>query len=156
MRAISHILKEKPCATVHATGPDATVFEALQLMAEKNVGAVLVMEGESIVGILSERDYARKIALQDLSSRTTQVRQIMSSPVVFVTPEHTNEECMTLMTNGRLRHLPVLQEGRLVGMISIGDLVKDIIAELEFSNSQLVHYISGSHGSIGHFPHHLL
>ena len=156
MTAVADILKSKSDNTVHAIAPGDSVLDALQRMAEKRIGALLVMEGETIVGIVTERDYARKIALQDLSSRTTQVRQIMSSPVVFVTPEQTNEECMTLMTNGRLRHLPVLQEGRLVGMISIGDLVKDIIAELEFSNSQLVHYISGSHGSIGHFPHHLL
>lgn len=155
MRPISHILMSKTTASVHSVSPDSTVFEALKLMSERNVGAVLVMENEAIVGILSERDYARKIVLKDLSSRTTPVREIMSSPVVFVTPRQTNEECMALMTNNRIRHLPVLDNGRLLGMISIGDLVKDVISELEFSNDQLVHYISGNPGSIG-FTSHLM
>ncbi len=156
MRPISHILMSKPQASVHAVAPDSTVYEALKLMSDRNVGAVLVMKNEAIVGILSERDYARKIVLKDLSSRSTPVSEIMSSPVVFVTPGQTNEECMALMTSNRIRHLPVLDEGRLIGMISIGDLVKDVISELEFSNDQLVHYISGNHGSLGFSPHLML
>ncbi len=156
MRPISNILKAKPNQSVHVIAPDATVFEALRLMAEKNIGALLVMEGGSIVGILSERDYARKVVLNDLSSKLIQVRQIMSSPVVFVTPHQTNGECMALMTNNRVRHLPVIEDGRLLGLLSIGDLVKDIISELEFSNDQLVHYINGTHGSMGFAPHRLI
>lgn len=146
MRPILHILKSRSSQTVHSTTPDATVFEALRLMAEKNVGALLVMRGKEIVGIFSERDYARKIALFDLSSRDTPVSRIMSSPVIFVSPGQTSQECMAIMTSNRLRHLPVLEEGELVGIVSIGDLVKDIIAELEFSNDQLVDYIHGGHG----------
>ena len=156
MRPISTILKAKPVQSVHAITPDATVFEALQLMAEKNVGALLVMDDASIVGMISERDYARKVALNDLSSKQTPVRQIMSAPVIFVTPHQSNEECMALMTSNRLRHLPVLEDGKLLGLVSIGDLVKDIISELEFSNDQLVHYINGSHGAIGFVPHRLV
>ena len=152
MRPISSILTAKADQSVYLIEPEASVFDALQLMAEKNVGALLVAESGNIVGILSERDYARKVALFDLSSKHTAVRQIMSSPVVFVTPHQTNEECMALMTSNRLRHLPVMEEGRLLGLVSIGDLVKDLISELEFSNDQLVHYINGSHGSIG-FSH---
>mgnify|MGYP000845458543 CR=1 FL=1 len=155
MRPISHILMSKLNASVHAVAPDSTVYDALKLMSDRNVGAVLVMQGEAIVGILSERDYARKIVLKDLSSRTTPVSEIMSSPVVFVTPQQNNEECMALMTSNRIRHLPVLDEGKLLGMISIGDLVKDVISELEFSNDQLVHYISGSHGSLGFSSHRI-
>ncbi len=147
MRPISNILKSRQSPSVHSIAPKATVFEALKLMAEKNVGALLVMEGETIVGIISERDYARKVILHDLSSRDTPVSRIMSSPVLCVSSEHSNEECMALMTNNRLRHLPVVDQERLIGMISIGDLVKDIIEELEFSNEQLMRYINGIHGT---------
>ncbi len=156
MRPISNILKSKPSASVHAIAPDATVFEALQMMAEKNVGALLVMDGGAIVGILSERDYARKVALHELSSREARVREIMSSPVLFVTSHQSNQECMALMTSSRVRHLPVMEGDKLLGLISIGDLVKDIIGELEFSNDQLVHYINGTHGSVGFTPHQLI
>ena len=107
------------------------------------------MTGDAVVGVLSERDYARKVVLYDLSSREIPASRIMSSPVLFVTPEQTNEACMALMTSNRLRHLPVMEGGRLLGMISIGDLVKDIIGELEFSNEQLVHYINGMPGAVG-------
>lgn len=148
MRPISSILAGRLEAPVHAIGPDAMVYEALVLMAEKNVGALLVTEGQRIVGILSERDYARKVVLRDQSSRETPVRQIMSSPVLCVSPHQTNEECLALMTSSRVRHLPVVEGGRLLGMVSIGDLVKDFIAELEFSNDQLVHYINGDQGTM--------
>lgn len=147
MRPIANILKARTSSTVYSTTPDATVFSALRLMADKNVGALLVMQDGQIVGIFSERDYARKIALFDLSSRDTTVSKIMSSPVIFVAPSQTSRECMALMTRNRLRHLPVLDDGELVGIVSIGDLVKEIIAELEFSNEQLVDYIHGGHGA---------
>lgn len=149
MRPISNILKIKPDAGVVCITPEATVFEALQRMAEKNIGALLVIENDAIVGMFSERDYARKIALCDRSSRLTLVRQVMSSPVIFVTPHQSNEECMAMMTSNRLRHLPVIEDGQLIGLISIGDLVKDIISELEFSNDQLVNYINSTHGVVG-------
>lgn len=156
MRPISNILKVKPEAGVVTIASGATVFEALRRMAEKNIGALLVVDDDAIVGIFSERDYARKIALCDLSSRQTTVRQVMSSPVIFVTPHQTNEECMAMMTSNRLRHLPVIEEGQLVGLISIGDLVKDIISELEFSNDQLVNYINSTHGVIGVLTNRLI
>lgn len=156
MRPIANILKSRSAAIVHATRPDATVFEALRLMAEKNIGALLVMQGKEIVGIFSERDYARKIALFDLSSRDTPVSRIMSSPVIFVTPGQSSEECLSIMSNNRLRHLPVLDNGELVGLVSIGDLVKDIIAELEFSNEQLVDYIHGGRGLTDAQAQHLV
>ncbi len=144
MRPISNILKSKSNQTVYTISPTATVYEALKLMAEKNVGALLVMSNDRIVGIISERDYARKVALNDLTSTRTPVQAIMTSAVIYVGPHQTNEECMALMTNNRLRHLPVMQNGKLVSLVSIGDLVKDIISELEFSNDQLVKYINGS------------
>ncbi|MBV2234182.1 MAG: CBS domain-containing protein [Sterolibacterium sp.] len=148
MRPISNILKARTSSTVYATAPEATVFEALRVMADKNLGALLVMRGKEIVGIFSERDYARKIALFDLSSRDTPVSKIMSSPVISVSSSQSSHECMAIMTRNRLRHLPVLDDGELVGIVSIGDLVKDIIAELEFSNDQLVDYIHGGHGTL--------
>jgi len=119
------------------------VFDALKLMADKNIGALLVMEGEEVAGIITERDYARKIVLMSRSSKQTPVREIMTSAVMYVRPDQTSEECMVLMTENRLRHLPVIDGGRLVGIISIGDLVKDIIAEQRFTIEQLEHYISG-------------
>jgi len=122
------------------------VFDALKLMADKNIGALLVMEGEEVAGIITERDYARKIVLMSRSSKQTPVREIMTSAVMYVRPDQTSEECMVLMTENRLRHLPVIDGGRLVGIISIGDLVKDIIAEQRFTIEQLEHYISGERG----------
>ncbi|MGE5823771.1 MAG: CBS domain-containing protein, partial [Bacteroidota bacterium] len=115
-------------------------------MAEKNIGALVVMEGGKVIGMITERDYARKVALMARSSRDTPVRDIMSSRVMYVRPEQTNEECMALMTENRLRHLPVMQSERMVGLISIGDLVKDIISEQRFIIEQLEHYIAGGLG----------
>ena len=147
MTAVTHILKAKKTedATVHSIAPDATVLEALQSMAEKHIGALLVMEGNSIVGILTERDYARKIALLGRSSLTTLVSEVMTKAVMYVDPSQTSEECMALMTQNRLRHLPVVENGELLGLISIGDLVKDIISQQQFIIEQLGHYISGQH-----------
>jgi len=122
------------------------VFDAIKLMADKNIGALLVMEGEQVAGIITERDYARKVVLMSRSSKQTTVREIMTSAVMYVSPEQTSEECMVLMTENRLRHLPVIDAGRLLGIISIGDLVKDIIAEQRFTIEQLEHYISGERG----------
>ncbi len=123
--------------------PDISVYEALEMMAEKDIGALLVLEGEKLVGIFSERDYARKVILQGKSSRDTWVSEIMTSRVVFVRLEQTIEECMALMTKKHIRHLPVLDGERLVGVISIGDVVKAIITEQQFVIEQLEHYITG-------------
>ena len=115
-------------------------------MAERRIGALLVMECERIVGIVTERDYARKVILMGRSSSDTPVRDIMTTSVMYVRPDQTNEECMALMTENRLRHLPVIDGGKLVGLISIGDLVKDIISEQQFTIQQLEHYIRGERG----------
>ena len=146
MTAVADILKSKPEATVHAIAPTASVFEALQRMAEKGIGALLVMEGDAIVGILTERDYARKIALLGRTSALTLVRDLMTKSVMFVKSAQTSQQCMALMTDHRLRHLPVVDDGKLVGLISIGDLVKDIISEQQFTIEQLEHYITGNRG----------
>jgi CBS domain-containing protein len=119
------------------------VFEALRLMAEKEIGALTVVDGERLVGIVSERDYARKVILLGRTSPTTAVREIMSSPVVCTRPGESIEACMALVTENRVRHLPVIDEGKIVGLISIGDLVKSIIADQKFTIEQLERYISG-------------
>ncbi|MBU1360308.1 MAG: CBS domain-containing protein [Gammaproteobacteria bacterium] len=143
MTTVADILKAKGDMAVHAIAPSATVFEAVQLMAQKNIGALLVMEEGRVVGMLSERDYARKIVLMARSSKDTLLRDIMSSTVFFVQPHHTTEECMALMTENRIRHLPVMDDGKVIGLISIGDLVKGIISEQQFIIAQLEQYISG-------------
>ena len=146
MTVVAKILQSKPDATVHTIAPTASVFDALQLMADKGIGALVVTEGEAIVGIFTERDYARKIALLGRTSAATLARDVMTTAVRFVRPEQTSEQCMQIMSTGRLRHLPVVDSnGKLVGMISIGDLVKDIISEQKFIIEQLEHYITGSH-----------
>jgi CBS domain-containing protein len=119
------------------------VLDAIKLMAEKRIGALLVMEDRNIVGIVTERDYARKVVLMGRSSSETPVRDIMTTSVMYVRPNQTNMECMALMTENRLRHLPVIDNGELIGLISIGDLVKDIISEQQFIIDQLEHYIRG-------------
>ena len=143
MKIVAHILKSKPEQTVYTITPAALVFDALKLMAEKSIGALVVIEGEKVVGIITERDYARKIILMARSSKETPVRDIMTSSVMYVRPDQTSEECMVLMTENRLRHLPVMDSGNLIGLISIGDLVKDIISEQKFIIQQLEHYITG-------------
>jgi CBS domain-containing protein len=120
---------------------DATVFEAIALMAERNIGSLLVMEDESLVGIVTERDYARKVVLRGKASPTTPVREVMSAHVITVSPDETVEECMTLMTDRRVRHLPVVEGTRLIGIISIGDLVQSIIGEQRSIIDHLEQYI---------------
>ena len=141
MKTVRDILKVKG-ADVWCVEPDATVFAALQRMAEKEVGALVVTEGAQIVGLISERDYARKVILHGRASPTTLVKEIMTSHVVYTHLDQSIEECMALVTEKRIRHLPVMAEGKLVGVISIGDLVKSIIADQQFIIEQLVHYIS--------------
>ena len=144
MTSVAKILQSKPDTTVHTIAPTALVFDALKLMADKGIGALLVTEGEAIAGIFTERDYARKIALMGRTSSVTQVRDVMTSAVRFVRPDQTSEQCMQIMSTGRMRHLPVVDANdKLVGMISIGDLVKDIISEQKFIIEQLEHYITG-------------
>lgn len=143
MLTVGHLLNGKG-RQVWSVQLDSTVFEALRVMAHKEIGALLVLDGESVVGILSERDYARKIALEGRASRYTPVTDIMSRQVLSVSLRHTVHECMALMTTHKVRHLPVLEHGRVLGMISIGDLVKSIIAEQEFVIEQMTHYIAGT------------
>ena len=146
MKSVAEILRSKPEQTVHTITPSASVFDAVKLMAEKSIGALLVIEDQKIDGIITERDYARKIVLMGRSSKETPVRDVMTSPVMYVRPDQTNEECMALMTDNRVRHLPVIDNGKLIGLISIGDLVKDIISEQKFVIDQLEHYIMGDRG----------
>ena len=143
MTVVADLLKSKGDVTVHSIGPDDSVFDALERMADKGIGALLVMQGDAIVGIVTERDYARKIALKGRTSALTLVRDVMTTAVMSVKPSQTSEECMALMTNKRLRHLPVVDQDRVVGLISIGDLVKDIISEQKLVIAQLEGYISG-------------
>ena len=143
MKKVRDILNAKGYATIHSVRPDAFVVEALQMMAEKMVGALLIVENGQLVGIFSERDYARKIALMDRSSRTTEIRQVMTTQLVSVSPEDTMESCMELMTDKHIRHLPVLENGKLIGLISIGDLVKNIIEDQKAMIQQLQQYMRG-------------
>jgi CBS domain-containing protein len=142
MSTVAQLLKLKSNPAVQMIGPSASVFDAIKLMAEKNIGAVLVGEGGKVAGIFTERDYARKIALMAKSSRDTALREVMTAEVMYVGPAQTSEECMALMTENRLRHLPVMDNGKLVGLVSIGDLVKDVISEQKFLIEQLEQYIA--------------
>ena len=140
MKTVAQLLSLKGHRVV-AIAPDTTVLAALKVLADNNLGAVLVMEDARLVGVFSERDFARKVDLKGKSSANTIVREVMTLEVVYVTPAHTNEECMALMTDKRTRHLPVVDNGQVVGVLSIGDLVKDIISEQQFTISQLETYI---------------
>ena len=142
MRTVSDILRSKG-TTVHSVEPTDTVLEALGVMAEHDIGAVIVQDGEKLVGILTERDYARKVVLAGRSSKDSQIKDIMTTHVICVSPERSVEECMGLMTDKRCRHLPVLDHKQVVGLVSIGDLVKATIAEQEFTILQLQSYIAG-------------
>ena len=139
---ISEVLAHKGSA-VCSVSPQATVFEAIQTMAERNVGALLVMDGPKLLGVMSERDYTRKVALKGKSSRETRVSEITTERPVTVTPDHTVEHCMRLMTEHRVRHLPVVLDGSVAGVVSIGDLVNWIIRAQSATISQLEGYISG-------------
>jgi CBS domain-containing protein len=140
MKSLHQLLSGKG-GRVHSIGPDARVIDALRLMAEKDVGALVVTEGERILGILSERDYARKVILHGRSSQDLAVREIMTREVVTVDPGQSVEQCMALVTQRRIRHLPVCENGRMIGIVSIGDLVKEVIAEQEQTIKQLESYI---------------
>ena len=146
MKTAVQILRSKPDQTVHTMEPTASAYEAARFMADKNIGALVVIERGKVVGIVSERDCARKLVAMARSSQDTLLRDIMSSPVMYVRPDQTGEECMALMTENRLRHLPVMDAGQLIGLISIGDLVKATISEQRFIIEQLEHYISGERG----------
>lgn len=143
---VAQILKSKPDAgrTIHTIGVTASVYDAIRLMAEKGIGALLVVDGEQIAGIVTERDYARKVVLLDRSSKATRVEEIMTSKVRYVESSQTTDECMALMTAHRMRHLPVFDDGKLVGLVSIGDLVKSVIADQQYMISQLEYYIHGT------------
>ena len=139
---ISEILHHKG-NQIWSISPEATVFDAIQLMSDKNIGALLVTDSHRLVGILTERDYTRKVALKGKSSKQTAVKEILSGQVIHVTPDHTIEECMRLMTENRVRHLPVVENDRLLGVVSIGDLVNWIITAQSSTINQLQTYISG-------------
>ncbi len=142
MKSVKQLLSSKG-HTVWSIRPQASMYDAIKLMADKEIGALLVMDASQLVGIVTERDYARKVVLQGKASKQTPVEDIMTTNVLCARPEQTVEECMALMTEKRVRHLPVLEEGSVVGLISMGDLVKAIIEEQQFIIEQLEHYISG-------------
>ena len=142
MKTVAELLKAKPARVVKVP-PEESVLEAIKVLAQENVGALLVMTGDRLAGILSERDYTRKVILKGRSSDTTRVEEIMTANVIVVSPRTKTRECMALMTEKNIRHLPVVDEGRVVGMVSIRDIVSDIIADQDFTIEQLEHYISG-------------
>jgi len=142
MGAVSKILERKG-TLIFSISPDTSVFRALEIMVEKNVSALLVTEADKLVGIFSEKDYARKVILKGKASKQTKIREIMSEDVIFVAPENSIDHCMGLMTNKFIRHLPVVSNEKLIGIISIGDVVKHIIEEQKFIIENMEHYIAG-------------
>ena len=142
MKTVAELLRAKPSRVV-SVRPDQSVLEAIKVLAQENIGAAIVMSGPKIVGIFSERDYTRKVVLQGRSSDTTKVEEIMTPNVIVVGPRTKTRECMQLMTDKQIRHLPVVDDKRVVGMVSIRDIVGDIIADQDFTIEQLEHYISG-------------
>ena len=143
MKTVAELLQSKGNASVYTISPEQTVLEAVALMADKGIGALLVTEGSDVVGIITERDYARKVILLERSSQATPVSDIMTAAVMYVHPNQTSSECMKLMTEKRLRHLPVLENGKLLGLLSIGDLVKGVISDQQETIDQLEQYIRG-------------
>ncbi len=143
MGSVQSILKGKG-ATTFSIAPDTIVYRALEIMVERNVSALLVIENDKLVGIFSEKDYARKVILKGKASKQTKIRDIMSENLIIVSPSSSIDECMQLMTNNFIRHLPVLQDGQLLGIISIGDVVKYIIDEQKFIIQNMEHYIGGT------------
>jgi len=142
MRSVQDILDSKG-SDVWSVKPDDIIFDAIKLMADKGIGALLVMEDDKLVGIVTERDYARKVVLEGKSSREARIHEVMTSKILCVSPERTIDECMALMTDKRIRHLPVLDHKQVVGFVSIGDLVKAVISEQKILIDQLQNYISG-------------
>jgi len=140
---VGHVLRAKGYG-FHGIGPASTAYDALEMMAEKNVGALPVLENGLLIGVFSERDYARKVILKGKSSKNTPVREVMSSPVIHVDPGTSLRECMVVMTNNRIRHLPVLDNGALLGLISIGDAVNAVISEQDATIEELEGYIAGT------------
>jgi CBS domain-containing protein len=142
MKTVAELLRLRP-ARVVSVAPTQSVLEAIKVLAAEDIGAAIVMEGGRLAGIFSERDYTRKVILKGRSSDTTRVEEIMTRNVVVVTPRTHARECMQLMSEKNIRHLPVVEEGRVIGMVSIRDIVSDIIADQDFTIEQLEHYISG-------------
>lgn len=142
MTTVKQLLKMKS-PEVWTIAPNATVFDAIAKMAEKDVGSMVVMDGGKLIGIITERHYARNVALKGKTSPTILVKDIMERDVMYVRPDQSVEDCMALMTDKRVRHLPVLDDGKLIGIVSIGDLVKSIIADQKFAIEQLEHYVHG-------------
>ena len=143
MVTVKHLLKSKPTKTTYSISPDVSVLDAMRMMYKHSIGCLIVLDHESIVGIITERDYARKLGQGLHASSDLRVRDVMTKNVIFVTPEHSSNECLKLMTGKKLRHLPVLEENKLVGMISITDLVRDVMPQQEFMIEQLESYIRG-------------
>ena len=143
MKTVAELLRTKPTRPVIKVNPELSVLEAIKVLASENIGAAIVMSGERLAGIFSERDYTRKVILKGRSSDSTRVEEIMTANVVVVSPRTKTRDCMAIMTEKNIRHLPVVDEGRVIGMVSIRDIVSDIIADQDFTIEQLEHYISG-------------
>lgn len=141
MTTVRLLLKEKG-HNIFTVGPDETVFDAIRKMADENIGSLVVCEGKKLIGIITERHYARNVFLKGRASPSTLVKDVMETQVVFVRPDQTVDECMAVMSEKRVRHLPVMDQGKLIGIISIGDLVKHIISDQKFTIDQLTHFIS--------------
>jgi len=146
MITIKELLKKKS-GDIWSISPQASVYQALELMAQKEVGALLVIENDKLVGIFSERDYARKIILKGKASKETAVSELMTTSVYYVTPDNTLEEAMALMTSKHIRHLPIMNQGKLSGIVTLGDVVKKIISEQKLTIDELENYVTGGYGS---------
>ena len=147
MYTVKELLREKG-NQVWSVAPQTTVYEALELMAKKNIGSLVVLEKEDVVGIFTERDYARKVVLQGRTSKTTTIGELMTTEVLYIKPDETMENCMAIMTDKRLRHLLVMENNKLAGVVSIGDIVKAVISDREFTIRELERYITGGHSSL--------